>query len=323
MDSAVYKQISESSDEVVRKYEVLEKLGSGSFAVVKAVREKATGQKYALKIVNKKSADADMESLEREMQIMTLIKHPNIVQLKEIYESPAKLFIVMEFAEGGELFDRIVDQGNYTEKDASRVVRQITSAIEYLHAKGIVHRDLKPENLLCSSKDLNSDVKIADFGLSKMVSADAMLKTACGTPGYVAPEIIDERPYGPPVDMWSVGVIAYILLCGFPPFYDDNIQVMYDQVLACQYEFPDPWWSQVSSEAKDFISKLLVLEPEKRLTAAQALQHPWVKGDMVQFGHLQNTIQSMKSFNARRKFKMAILATLAITKTASLLKKLS
>jgi len=236
--------------------------------------------------------------------------------MREMYDTPTKMYLIMELVTGGELFDRIVNRGSYSEKDASHVVRQIVSAIEYLHALGIVHRDLKPENLLYANESHDSDIKIADFGLSRILPDDALLKTACGTPGYVAPEVLRGKGYGKEVDLWSVGVIMYILLCGFPPFYDDNVQVLFEQILSGHFDFPPTYWAGVSDSAKDLIRKLLNVDPKKRLTATQALEHPWLRGETAPDVHLASTVKSMKSFNARRKLKLAVLATIAINRVA-------
>jgi len=313
---------STNKDIVLEHYDILEKLGSGTFATVKLARDKKTGEKWAAKIINKKAAGANMDMLAREVEIMQTVSHKNVIYMREMFDTPTKLYLMMELVTGGELFDRIVNRGSYSEKDASEVVRQIVEAIEYLHGIGIVHRDLKPENLLCATEAEDSSVKIADFGLSRIISEETMLKTACGTPGYVAPEVLKGKGYDKAVDMWSVGVITYILLCGFPPFYDDNVQVLFEQIMAGSFDYPDPWWSDVSDSAKDFINKLLDVDPKKRLNAAEALNHPWIQGGTAKTTHMENTIKSMKNFNARRKFKMAVLATIvARTGAAALAKK--
>jgi len=305
-----------TKDAVTENYDIKEKLGSGTFAVVKMCIDKKTGEKWAIKILDKTSKEANLEMMQREVEIMEQVEHKNVIYMREMYDTPTKMYLIMELVTGGELFDRIVGRGSYSEKDASHVVRQIVCAIEYLHALGIVHRDLKPENLLYASEDQDSDIKIADFGLSRILPDDAMLKTACGTPGYVAPEVLKGRGYGKEVDMWSVGVIMYILLCGFPPFYDDNVQVLFEQILSGQFDFPPQYWGGVSESAKDLIRKLLTVDPKKRLNATAALDHPWLKGETAPDVHLASTVKSMKSFNARRKLKLAVLATIAINRVS-------
>jgi len=197
--------------------------------------------------------------------------------LKEVFETDEFLYIVTELVTGGELFDRIVSKGSYTEKDAAALVVKFLEALDYIHDKGIVHRDLKPENLLLKSKNSDTDVKLADFGLSKILGSDVMMQTACGTPGYVAPEILQARGYGKEVDLWSVGVITYILICGFPPFYNENIPLLFESIMKAEFEYPNEYWAHVSDDAIEFIDSLLVVDPRKRLSAKQALTHPWLK----------------------------------------------
>jgi len=264
------------------KYDLQEELGRGAFSIVKRAVEKSTGIAYAVKMIKKDSVGQDFNRLQTEMEILKKVQHPNIISLKEIIDTKNCLFIVTELVTGGELFDKIVELGSYSEKDAAILVSKIVSAIHFLHGMGIVHRDLKPENLLLKDEKSVSEVKIADFGLSKIASQQVM-QTACGTPGYVAPEILQAKGYDKEVDMWSVGVITYILLCGFPPFYNEKLQLLFEQIMRADYYFPADYWSEISENAKDFVRRLLVVEPSKRLTSAQALKHPWLSG------HVPNT----------------------------------
>jgi len=219
-----------------------------------------------------------LNRLQTEIRILKQVDHPNIIKLKELFETPTMLAIVTELVTGGELFDKIVAQGNYSERDAAILVSKMVSAIEYLHIRGIVHRDLKPENLLLRDPDSITEVKIADFGLSKVVGTkfSSLMLTACGTPSYVAPEVLSAIGYDKEVDLWSIGVITYILLCGFPPFYNESLNKLFEEILSAEYDYPEEYWSHISNEAKDFVSKLLVVDPSQRLTAAQALQHVWI-----------------------------------------------
>jgi len=204
---------------------------------------------------------------------MQKLRHPGIVQLIEVFDHTEHFYLILELVKGGELFDKIVEKGFYSEKDAADVVKQILQAVEYMHANGVTHRDLKPENLLCSgSKD--DVIKIADFGLSK--EGDS-LKTSCGSPGYVAPEILMGEEYDNSVDIWSIGVITYVLLCGFPPFFSDNPATLCKQIINASYDFPKPEWTDISDAAKDFIKKILVQNSSHRPTATECLEHKWIR----------------------------------------------
>lgn len=239
---------------------------------------KSDGVDFAVKVIDKKNVQQDLDRLQTEMDILKKVKHANIIALEDLFETADHFYIVTELVTGGELFDKIVEKGNYGESDAAVLVSKILSAIEYLHHLGIVHRDLKPENLLLKDHTDISEVKLADFGLSKIVGQTGftMMQTACGTPGYVAPEVLKACGYGPEVDLWSIGVITYILLCGFPPFYHDDLPVLFDQIMEAEYDFPPEYWDPISEEAKDFIRKLLVVNPAERMTASAALTHPWI-----------------------------------------------
>jgi len=240
--------------------------------------------------------------LQIEVDILRQVHHPNIIELKEMFETPTHIYLVMELVTGGELFDRIVDRGSYSEKDACKIVKEMLDGVLYLHSLGIVHRDLKPENLLCANKETNSGIKIGDFGLSKIIPPDAHMKltTACGTPGYVAPEVLKCEGYGKAVDLWGCGVIMYIILCGFPPFYEDNNALLFEKIMNGNYSFPSPYWNNISNEAKDLIRHLLCVDPEKRYTAEGALQHSWIKSASDTLVSTQ-TLDKLKGFNQSRK----------------------
>jgi len=253
-------------------------LGKGAFSIVRLVTSKKTGEKLAVKIIDKEKAKAeqDQKRLRTEVEILKKVSHPNIVCLKDLIETPNNLYLIMELVEGGELFDKIVEKGSYSEKDASVIIGKLFSSVAYLHENNIAHRDLKPENLLLKKGD-DTDVMLSDFGLSKFID-QGVLTTACGTPYYVAPEVLmDSGSYGIEVDLWSAGVIAYLLLCGFPPFYGEALQDVFEQIMKADFDFPDPYWTDVSPGAKDLIRKLLVVEPTDRLSAKQCLEHPWIK----------------------------------------------
>ncbi|XP_034633327.1 calcium/calmodulin-dependent protein kinase type 1 [Trachemys scripta elegans] len=294
-------------------YEFRETLGTGAFSEVVLAEEKRSRKLVAIKCIAKKALEGKETSLENEIAVLHKIKHPNIVALDDIYESGGHLYLIMQLVSGGELFDRIVEKGFYTERDASQLIRQILDAVRYLHDMGIVHRDLKPENLLYYSPDPDSKIMISDFGLSKIEGSGSVMSTACGTPGYVAPEVLAQKPYSKAVDCWSIGVIAYILLCGYPPFYDENDAKLFEQILRAEYEFDSPYWDDISESAKDFIQHLMEKDSSKRFTCEQALQHPWIAGDTALDKNIHQSVseQIQKNF-AKSKWKQAFNATAVV-----------
>jgi len=294
---------------VESSYIVGEEIGRGAFSIVKKAKHKNTGEECAIKFIEKKFVDKqDLMLLAREIDIMKKVQHPNVLQLKEVFETDDVIALVMELVTGGELFYKIVEKGNYSERDAANIVRQMNTGVAYLHDSSVCHRDLKPENLLCSENSLPEyqpfRVVIADFGLSKVFDGGEQLETSCGTPDYVAPEVITaEGSYDKSVDMWSVGVITYVLLCGFSPFLSSTQTGLFEKIIKVEYDFPDPEWTNISNEAKDFIRHLLVKDPEDRYTAKQCLQHPWLNGQHGTGKSLADgTISNkMKSYNEQRK----------------------
>jgi len=260
-------------------FDIKDELGKGAFSIVYLAVNKKTGEKVAVKTIDKKAASTtqDQNRLKTEVEILKKVSHPNIVCLKDMFETSEKLYLIMELVTGGELFDKIVEKGQYSERDASVIVKNLLSAVEYLHSANIAHRDLKPENLLLKGGANDTDVMLSDFGLSKIVGVESMMETACGTPYYVAPEVLSATGYDKEVDLWSVGVITYLLLCGFPPFYGESLPEVFEQIMKAEFDYPDPYWTEISKEAKDLISKLLVVDSKQRLTATQALAHPWIQ----------------------------------------------
>uniref|UniRef100_A0A8C1GH88 non-specific serine/threonine protein kinase n=1 Tax=Cyprinus carpio TaxID=7962 RepID=A0A8C1GH88_CYPCA len=285
----------------------------GAFSEVFLAEEKKTQRLVAIKCIPKKALEGKENSIENEIAVLHRIKHENIVSLEDIFESQSHLYLVMQLVSGGELFDRIVEKGFYTERDASKLIRQILDAVKYLHDMGIVHRDLKPENLLYYSMEEDSNIMISDFGLSKIEDSASVMSTACGTPGYVAPEVLAQKPYSKAVDCWSIGVISYILLCGYPPFYDENDAKLFEQILKAEYEFDSPYWDDISDSAKDFISHLMEKDPSLRYTCEQALQHPWISGDTALDRNIHESVsaQIKKNF-AKSKWKQAFNATAVV-----------
>eukprot|EP01028_Stygiella_incarcerata_P008039 TRINITY_DN3398_c0_g1_i1.p1 TRINITY_DN3398_c0_g1~~TRINITY_DN3398_c0_g1_i1.p1 ORF type:complete len:325 (+),score=89.71 TRINITY_DN3398_c0_g1_i1:147-1121(+) len=308
------------------KYVLGEEIGTGNFSSVRRAVSKATGKGVAVKIIDKANVDVGKESLINEVKIMKEVEHPNIVRLMDVFETPRRVYLVMELLTGGELFDRIVNvyPNGYTEKDASQLIAKIIKALFYLHERGIVHRDLKPENLLYENETEKSEIKLTDFGLAKIASEDVMMKTACGTPSYVAPEVLLDKGYDEKVDMWSIGVVLYILLCGFPPFYSEHTPDLFDQIIQGEYSFPDPYWTHISASAKDIISRMLVVDPRGRLSPRDALAHPWIRGTTASGGEIPGIVDSLKSFRARRKFRMgiaAVIGAIRLSHAAKLFKK--
>jgi len=298
-------------------YDIRGELGSGTFAVVKLGILKTTGNPYAIKIIDKATLQENREALLTEISILKQVNHPNVIRLEEIFETRKKLYLVMNLLNGGELFDRIVENGSFSEKDASDLVRDIIGAISYLHNMGIVHRDLKPENLLYTDKSASAQIKIADFGLSKFVTKNELLQTACGTPGYVAPEVLMLQGYSKEVDLWSVGVIVYILLCGFPPFYSESDAEMFELIKEANYDFPSPYWDKISESAKDLVRGLLCKDPDERLTCEQALRHPWVQGSSASTVKNTQLIETLKDFQARRRFQQGVGKLITINRFKS------
>ncbi|XP_047242699.1 calcium/calmodulin-dependent protein kinase type II delta 1 chain isoform X8 [Girardinichthys multiradiatus] len=303
------------------EYQLYEELGKGAFSVVKRCMKISMGHEYAAKIINTKKLSArDHQKLEREARICRLLKHANIVRLHDSISEEGFHYLVFDLVTGGELFEDIVAREYYSEADASHCIQQILEAVLHCHQMGVVHRDLKPENLLLASKLKGAAVKLADFGLAIEVQGDQQAWFGfAGTPGYLSPEVLRKDPYGKPVDMWACGVILYILLVGYPPFWDEDQHRLYQQIKAGAYDFPSPEWDTVTAEAKDLINKMLTINPAKRVTAADALKHPWIcqRSTVASMVHRQETVECLKKFNARRKLKGAILTTMLATRNFS------
>merc|ERR1712051_535516 len=299
------------------KYDMKDVLGTGAFSQVRLAESRDDGNMYAIKIIDKKALKGKEDSLENEIRVLKRLDHRNVVKLLEAYESRTCVYLVMELVTGGELFDRIVEKGSYSEKDAADLIKQVLSAVAYMHEEGVVHRDLKPENLLYYSPDADSKIMISDFGLSKMEESGVMA-TACGTPSYVAPEVLAQKPYGKAVDVWSIGVISYILLCGYPPFYDENDANLFAQILKGEFEFDSPYWDDISEEAKDFIRKLMSVDVDKRLDCEGALSHSWISGAKGDRNiHASVSEQLRKNF-AKSRWKQAYNA-IAVSRQMKLL----
>ncbi|KAI9203054.1 kinase-like domain-containing protein [Polychytrium aggregatum] len=271
----------------IGNYNILKTLGEGSFAKVKLAVHRLTNQQVAIKIMDKEKLpdEYSLRNIHREAQIMRMLNHVNIIQLYEVMETRKELFLVLEYAQGGEVLDYIVAHGRLKEPEARKFVTQIISALEHCHSLNIVHRDLKAENLLLGDE---MTIKISDFGLSNVFDKAKTLGTCCGSPVYSAPELIEGRRYiGPEVDIWSLGVNVYAMVVGDLPFADSNISALYESILKGKYEIPD----FVSAECRDFISKLLVVNPKKRYTCAQIKEHPWLtQGNAVLYSSPPPTV---------------------------------
>lgn len=257
------------------KYEMGRLLGKGTFAKVYYGKQLMTGESVAIKVINKDQVKKEfmMEQIKREISVMRLVRHPNVVGLKEVMATKKKIFVAMEYVKGGELFAKVA-RGRLREDLARKYFQQLISAVDFCHSRGVSHRDLKPENLLL---DENEDLKVSDFGLSALpeqLRNDGLLHTQCGTPAYVAPEVLRKKGYdGSKADLWSCGVILYVLLAGFLPFQDENIMNMYRKVFKAEFVYP-PW---ISSDVKRLISKLLVSDPERRITIQSIMRVPWFR----------------------------------------------
>lgn len=297
-------------------YEIKELIGKGSFAEVKKCVNRKTSQLFAVKEIHYEDAE-HREKVENESEILERLDHVSIVRLEEVFYAEGKVLMVLEYLPGGDLFDGLVSRPFYSEKDACACAHQIITALNYLSKKGIIHRDLKPENLLLAEKptvDRPPIIKLTDFGIAKSIE-DGRQVVEChgsGSPMYLAPETILERPVSCAVDIWACGVILYLLLVGYPPFWNQRVEILLLSVLQGNYSFPSPYWDSVSDPAKDLIRKMLIVNPEERITASQALRHEWIsKGDGIPSLHRQTTFVRLTAFNGRRKLKGVVLGLIA------------
>ncbi|MCD9560253.1 Calcium-dependent protein kinase 17 [Datura stramonium] len=302
-------------EDVRTTYNIGKELGRGQFGVTHLCTHKQTGDQFACKTIAKRKLanKEDVEDVRREVQIMHhLAGQPNIVELKGAYEDKHSVHLVMELCAGGELFDRIIAKGHYTERAAAALLRTIVQIVHTCHSMGVIHRDLKPENFLLLNKDENAPLKATDFGLSVFYKQGDVFKDIVGSAYYIAPEVLKRR-YGPEVDIWSIGVMLYILLCGVPPFWAENENGIFSAILTGHVDFSSDPWPSISSGAKDLVRKMLAVDPRQRLTAMQVLNHSWIKED----GEAPDTpldnavLHRLKQFRAMNKFKKVALRVIA------------
>eukprot|EP00475_Leptophrys_vorax_P030937 TRINITY_DN4668_c0_g1_i1.p1 TRINITY_DN4668_c0_g1~~TRINITY_DN4668_c0_g1_i1.p1 ORF type:complete len:533 (-),score=71.51 TRINITY_DN4668_c0_g1_i1:249-1847(-) len=303
------------AEDVKNFFTIGRELGRGQFGVTYLCTDKSTGEQYACKSIAKRKlvTAEDVEDVKREVAIMHhLVDHPNVVKMKGAYEDKHSVHIVMELCAGGELFDRIIARGHYSERAAANLLRTIVSVVEYCHANGVMHRDLKPENFLLASKKEDAPLKATDFGLSIFCKPGETFSDIVGSAYYVAPEVL-RRKYGPEADVWSCGVILYILLCGVPPFWAESEQGIFDAVLKGHIDFSSDPWPLISASAKELIKKMLKQDPKERLTARQVLDHPWVKidGEASDVPLDSAVLTKLKQFSAMNKMKKLALKVIA------------
>lgn len=277
-------------------------LGAGTYGIVREAD--GPSGKVAVKIILKKNVKGNERMVYDELDMLQRLNHPHIVRFRDWFESRDKYYIVTQLATGGELFDRICEYGKFTEKDASQTIRQVLDAVAYLHERNIVHRDLKPENLIYLTPDLKSELVLADFGIAKMLDHPSeMLTTMAGSFGYAAPEVMLKQGHGKAVDMWSMGVITYTLLCGYSPFRAENLSDLIDECRSGHIVFHERYWKDVSKDAKEFILSLLQTDPKKRATSEEALQHRWLKGETATD---HNLLPELRAYMAKARLKRGI-----------------
>ncbi|KAL3372660.1 hypothetical protein AABB24_004948 [Solanum stoloniferum] len=301
-------------EDIRKLYTLGKELGRGQFGVTYYCTENSTGNPYACKSILKRKlvSKNDREDMKREIQIMQhLSGQPNIVEFKGAYEDRQSVHLVMELCAGGELFDRIIARGYYSEKNAAEIIRQIVNVVNICHFMGVMHRDLKPENFLLTSKDENAMLKATDFGLSVFIEEGKVYRDIVGSAYYVAPEVL-RRSYGKEADVWSAGVILYILLSGVPPFWAETEKGIFNTILKGEIDFQSDPWPSISNSAKDLIRKMLTQEPKKRITSAQVLEHPWLRLGEASDKPIDSAVLSrMKQFRAMNKLKKLALKVIA------------
>ncbi|KAM9446587.1 death-associated protein kinase 1 [Clarias gariepinus] len=305
-----------NQENVEDHYEIGDELGSGQFAVVRKCRKKSTGQEFAAKFIKKRRSKSSRrgvskDDIEREVSILKQIQHPNVITLHDVFENKSEVILILELVAGGELFDFLAEKESLSEEEATEFLKQILDGVNYLHSKHIAHFDLKPENIMLLNRNVpHPRIKLIDFGLAHKIDFSNDFKNIFGTPEFVAPEVVNYEPLGLEADMWSVGVITYILLSGASPFLGENKQETLANVSAVDYEFDEEYFSHTSALAKDFIARLLIKDPKKRMTIQDSLQHPWIKPKDTQQALSRKesavNMEKFKKFAARRKWKQSV-----------------
>ena len=293
------------------KYDMKEEIGVGSTSTCYRCVRKVDQKEFACKVIDKREVEQKftglLDQFSIEIKILGMLSHPNIIKLEDSFETPDCVFMVLEMMKGGELFDYVVEKGTLSEEEASLIVRKITSAVAHMHSQGVIHRDLKPENLLLSRRSESEgsgthgggEVMLIDFGLAKAVTHEALARSFLGTKGYLAPEMLQRSSYDKAVDIWALGVIVFVLLCGCLPFDDDSTRIPTESAARKKFTLRFPRWaSNLSASAKDLLHNLLDVNPKTRYTAEQALAHPWVSGKSVQ---PNSYLQSPSLLGERRK----------------------
>jgi calcium-dependent protein kinase len=293
-------------------YRIGKKLGEGAFGSVRKITHRATGETRAVKTIHKKNlrSEDERQTFFNEVSVLTAIDHPNVLKLYEFYQDEKNYYLITEFCSGGELFDRIINSGHFSEAIAARYMRQILSVIAYCHERNIVHRDLKPENFLLDNTNEDANLKVIDFGTARFFTRGVHMSQKFGTPYYIAPEVL-KKNYDHLCDIWSAGVNMYILLCGFPPFGGQTDDQILKRVSVGRYSFPSPEWDEISFEAKDLISKMLNIDLNRRISATEALLHPWLDNaskSTINSGTARALIQNMKNFRTERRLQKATLS---------------
>ena len=317
--------VGKAQGNLTDKYDIIKEIGSGGFSKCLLVKNKLTKANFACKELQKKSL-SDYEGLMREVNLMIKLDHPNIIKLYEYYETDKSIYLIMELCTGGELFDRIVENTEngiqYTEKQAASLFRQMMDAINYCHKNGIVHRDLKPENLLFLNKDPNSPIKVIDFGMSKRFTAEKYMNEKVGTAYYISPEVLKGK-YDEKCDIWSAGVILYIIICGYPCFNGEDDDEIFAAIQRGKIQFPSPEWDDISDDVKNLIKKMCC-PPEKRLTASQVLQDTWVIDNAPHSlsTNIPTKKDGLKAYAYSNKLRKAVLTYIASRLSEEEIKKI-